>query len=89
MIRRMDTNEIKARVRGFIQGFVRGHEIADGEDIFASGFVNSMFALQLVQFVEGEFSIAVEDDDLELDNFRSVDAIAALVQRKAAGTPAG
>jgi len=44
--------------------------------------VNSMFAMQLVQFVESTFGIAVENDDLELDNFRSIDALAALVERK-------
>jgi methoxymalonate biosynthesis acyl carrier protein len=85
----MDANEIRTRIRAFVQRFFRGHELADGEDIFASGFVNSMFALQLVQFVETEFGIAVEDDDLELDNFRSVDAITGLVQRKSAAGAAG
>ena len=74
----------KARIREFIGKHIRGHELTDDEDIFASGFVNSMFAMQLVQFVEQEFGIAVENEDLEIDNFRSVNAIAALVERKAA-----
>lgn len=72
----------KQQIREFVSRFVRGHELADGEDIFATGFVNSMFAMQLVQFVETTFGITVESDDLEIDNFRSIDAIAALVERK-------
>ena len=78
----MSTDQIKGQIREFVSRFFRGHELQDGEDMFASGFVNSMFAMQLVQFVEGEFGVAVENDDLELDNFRSIDALAALVERK-------
>jgi acyl carrier protein len=74
--------DIKQQVRDFVSRFVRGHDLADGEDIFATGFVNSMFAMQLVQFVEQTFGITVDSDDLEIDNFRSIDAIAALVERK-------
>ncbi len=74
----------KAKIRAFLARFFRDHQLADDEDIFATGYVNSMFAMQLVQFVEGEFGIAVESEDLELDNFRTVDAIVALVERKSA-----
>ena len=80
----MSEQEIRARVREFVGRFVRGHELADGEDIFATGFVNSMFAMQLVQFVETTFGITCESEDLELDNFRSIDALTAFVQRKQA-----
>lgn len=72
----------KAKIREFLARFFRDHQLADDEDIFATGYVNSMFAMQLVQFVESEFGIAVESEDLELDNFRTVDAISALVERK-------
>lgn len=77
----MDT---KATIRAFVSRFFRGHELTDGEDMFATGYVNSMFAMQLVQFVEQEFGLTVESEDLEIDNFRSIDAIAALVARKRA-----
>jgi acyl carrier protein len=76
--------EIKAKTRAFLSRFFRGHELRDDEDFFAQGFVNSLFAMQLVQFVESEFQLTVEPEDLELSNFNSVDAIAALVGRKTA-----
>jgi acyl carrier protein len=85
----MDETQVKGQVREFIGKYVRGHELADDEDIFAGGFVNSMFAMQLVQFVESAFGVTVEDEDLEIDNFKSVDAIAALVERKTRGQAAG
>jgi acyl carrier protein len=72
----------KQTIRDFVGRFMRGRELPDAEDIFASGYVNSMFAMQLLQFVESQFGIEVESDDMEIDNFRSVDAIAGFVQRK-------
>jgi methoxymalonate biosynthesis acyl carrier protein len=74
--------DIKQQIREFVSRFFKGHDLQDGEDIFATGFVNSMFAMQLVNFVEQTFGVTVESDDLEIDNFRSIDAITALVERK-------
>ncbi len=76
----METN--KSKIRQFLSRFIHNHEINDDEDIFAAGFVNSLFAMQLVMFVEQEFGITVEDNDLDLDNFRSISAIAHLIERK-------
>ena len=72
----------RPRIKEFLSKFFRQHDLAYDEDIFALGFVNSLLALQLVSFVEKEFGVAVEDDDLDLDNFRTVDRIAAFVERK-------
>lgn len=52
------------------------------EDIFEAGLVNSLFALQLVQFVERELGVKVENEDLTLDNFRSFNAVGRFVRRK-------
>jgi len=78
----LETDAIKAKTTAFISKFFPQHGLRDDEDIFALGFVNSLFALQLVMFVEKEFNMTVSDDDLHIDNFRSIDAIAALVSRK-------
>lgn len=72
----------KTKIREFLSRFFRSHELQDGEDIFALGFVNSLLAMQLVAFVEKEFSITIGDEDLDLDNFRSIDAISELIKRK-------
>jgi acyl carrier protein len=52
------------------------------EDIFEAGFGNSMFAMQLVNFVERKFGIEIDSEDLEIDNFRTIGRVAALVERK-------
>jgi acyl carrier protein len=51
-------------------------------DIFASGLVNSLFAMQLVLFVENEFAIKIDNEDLTIDNFRTINALAELIDRK-------
>jgi methoxymalonate biosynthesis acyl carrier protein len=81
-------DETKAKIKEFLSRFFKNHDLQPGEDIFSLGFVNSLLAMQLVAFVEKEFGFTVEDEDLDLDNFRSIDAISALIARKC-GTPAG
>lgn len=78
----MDTK--KEKIKGFLAKFFRNRQLADEEDIFALGFVNSLLAMQLVGFVEKEFGIAIEDEDLDFENFRTVNNISALVDRKEA-----
>lgn len=52
------------------------------DDIFQLGFVNSMFALQLVMYIEKEFGIEVSNEDLDIKNFNTVNHIAAFVESK-------
>ena len=72
----------KAKIKVFISSAIPNYDLQVDDDIFALGFVNSLFAMQLVMFVEKEFSFTVEDEDLDLENFKSVNAIAQLVERK-------
>ncbi len=78
-----DATTIK-KIADYLERFFPGHKLLHDEDIFNLGFVNSMFAMQLVTFVEQTFDITIENEDLELDNFRSILALAKLVARKAA-----
>lgn len=74
--------EIKVKIKNFLSCFFAGHELQADEDIFALGFVNSMFAMQLVLYIEQEFQITIENEDLDFDNFRTINAMAVLVERK-------
>lgn len=78
-------DQTQSKVKDFLSRYFRNHDLQPQEDIFALGFVNSLLAMQLVAFVEKEFGIRVEDEDLDLDNFRSIDAISRLVSRKQGG----
>jgi methoxymalonate biosynthesis acyl carrier protein len=56
-------------------------EVAPDDDLFASGLVSSMFAMQLVVHLEESYDIAIIGPELKLDNFRTVHAMTALVLR--------
>jgi acyl carrier protein len=77
----MTTDEILEQTKSFLAQFINV-SVADDEDLFASGLVNSLFAMQLVLFIEKEFSIKVENEDLDYDNFRTLNAIVGFVERK-------
>jgi len=74
--------ENKEKIKKFLSRFFRKHELGDDEDIFSLGFVNSLFAMQLVMFIEKEFGISVENKDLDLKNFSTVNAINQLIENK-------
>lgn len=74
--------ETKVRIQAFLARYVQYDDLSDDQDIFSLGFINSLFAMQLVLFVEKEFGVDVANEDLDIDNFRTVNSIAALVERK-------
>jgi methoxymalonate biosynthesis acyl carrier protein len=80
----MDTTQ--SRIRSFLSRYCRNRDLQDDDNIFALGFVSSVVAMQLVLFVEKEFSVKVENEDLDLKNFSSIAAISDLVARKKAAS---
>jgi len=80
----MSSEEKRTRIKSFLARYLRNQDVGDDEDIFALGFVNSLFAMQLVLFVEQEFDVIVENEDLEIENFASVNALLGLIERKSA-----
>jgi acyl carrier protein len=54
----------------------------DGMDIFEAQIANSLFAIQLMTFLEKNANIRIGADDLDLAHFKSVDSISAFVDRK-------
>ncbi len=73
---------VREKVREHLKKTLRRDELDDEIDIFESGLVETMFAVQLVAFTEKEFGIVVEDHDLDLNNFRSVDGLTNFISRK-------
>lgn len=89
----IDPQSIKESVRHFIQASINIDGFGDDADLFESGIVNSLFAVQLMTFLERTFQIEIGTDDLDIGNFKSIDATAAFVARKLAararpGSPA-
>lgn len=74
--------EVKEKVKGFLARFIGSREINDEDNIFALGLVNSLFAMQLVTFIEQEFDIAVSNEELDIDNFSTINNICGLIEKK-------
>lgn len=55
---------------------------SDGDNLFTAGLLDSMGVLELVFHLEQGFGVEVDPDDLSEANFRSIDAIDALMEGK-------
>ena len=70
----------------FVSAAVRQPVAAD-DDYFDLGLADSLFALELVTFVEHRFGITVEVEDLDLDNFRTARRLSGFIAAKLAVRP--
>ena len=74
--------ENNSRIRNLLTPYLQGYELKDDEDIFSLGLINSLFVMQLVLYIEKEFNITCQGEDLDMDNFRSINKINDFVTRK-------
>lgn len=75
-------SETKKQILEFVRGRYPQAQISESQDIFALGFVNSLFAMELVMFIEKTFGITIPNDELKIENFRTADSMADLVGRQ-------
>jgi methoxymalonate biosynthesis acyl carrier protein len=73
---------IKETVKRFILNSIDITHLDDDDNLFESGIVNSLFAVQLMTFIEKTFSIEVGMNDLDIENFKSLNATTAFVLKK-------
>lgn len=77
---------ITAEVEQFIVTDIaagRGIEtVAHDRDLLADGIIDSLGITELITFLEAKYAIKVDDDDIDAENFRSIDGIAAFVEKK-------
>lgn len=82
------TGNVKQSIRDFIETsflFREGREkLADGESLLDAGLIDSTGILELVSFIESEFGILVEDDEIVPENLDSVNLITTYVEGKRA-----
>lgn len=55
-----------------------------GADLIEAELIDSLGIIQLISSLEEKYGIAIDDDDLDPENFRSVERIAMFVEAKAA-----
>jgi acyl carrier protein len=78
---------IKERIRLYVRNnFLFGNDtgILDEGSLLDAGIVDSTGAMELVSFLESEFGLRVDDQDLVPENLDSIAAMAAFVMRRQA-----
>jgi methoxymalonate biosynthesis acyl carrier protein len=71
---------VREQIRELVRRHTDGVAVGDDEDLFDSGYVNSLFVVQLVAWVEREFDVRLPLQSLVLDDLRTVAAIAGVVE---------
>ncbi|TCK22292.1 acyl carrier protein [Pseudonocardia endophytica] len=75
-------SETAQQILEFVRNRYPQEQIDENQDIFALGFVNSLFAMELVLFLEKTFDITISHDELRIDNFRTAVVMDELVDRQ-------
>ncbi len=83
--REQDSQSIESILERFIREqflYERPDEaLTPNQHLIEEGIVDSVGILQLVGFIERTFGITVRPEDLVLDNFQSLNSMAALIRR--------
>jgi acyl carrier protein len=78
--------DVRLQIRDYVTTALRRPDLADDDDIFDVGGASSLFAAELVVFIEDRLGAELEDDDLIRENFATIDALSRLIARRAAAT---
>ena len=60
----------------------RQRSVGNQESLLENGILDSLGILEVVTFLEGEFLITVDDDELQPENFASIASMSAYVGHK-------
>ncbi len=78
-------SELKHKIRAFIiENFLFGNDdgLSDDSSFLEEGIIDSTGVLELVSFLEEEFGITVDDEDLIPENLDSINNVTAYLERK-------
>jgi acyl carrier protein len=77
--------KIEQKIKQFIEAkspTVHQGTLQNTDSLLDNNIIDSMGFLDLVTFVESEFNITVEDDELMTENFDSIDSITEFINVK-------
>lgn len=79
----VDRSATIAPIKNFICGtLLDGQQIRDDEDLLLSGLVDSLGVMSLVAHIEGEFGISIPFEEVLIENFETLEAIADYVNSR-------
>ena len=78
--------DVRQELRAYIEeNFLYLHpgiELKDEDEFLTLGIVDSLGFVELVERVQSRYGVTVEDVDITEENFGSIDAITAYVERR-------
>jgi acyl carrier protein len=84
----MTLSDVVERTRNYVlEQFLYARtdvRLSESEPLFERGIVDSMGVVELVQFLENEYDILIDDDEVTEQHFRSLRSIAEFVCSKRA-----
>lgn len=57
-------------------------DLQSGDDLLASGLLDSLGVMRLVDFVESDFSVSVPPADVTIEHFMTVDTIVSYLESR-------
>jgi acyl carrier protein len=81
----MQKSLISTSVRKFIESnllFGDSADVTDDSSLLQRGILDSTSVVEVISFLEAEYSITFDDHELVADNFDSIDRIATFVDGK-------
>ena len=83
----MTASQVIERTRAYItENFLymrRDFVIGENDSLLERGIIDSVGVMELVQFIESTFGVAIEDQDITEQNMGSLRAIGAFVSARA------
>ncbi len=77
--------QFQEKIRAFIiDNFLFGedHGLKDDSSFLEEGYIDSTGVMQLVAFLEKEFSVVVRDEELVPENLDSINSVANFLENK-------
>jgi acyl carrier protein len=78
------------RIRQFVLHkfpLAKRRNVTNHDNLLESGVIDSLGVLELVTFMQQEFSVTVDDEDLTPENFQTIEFMARFVARSLALQP--
>jgi acyl carrier protein len=79
----------KEQIREFVTPIAQRvgvSSFADRDSLTATGVLTSLVLFRIVSFLEETFSISIDDDEINIENFDSIDRIHCLVASNLPGS---
>jgi len=78
----LNPDQVRAAAREVVAGMT-GRKVKDGDPLIASGLIDSLSILRLITQLEEKLAVSIPPDNLQPDDFETIDYIVDTVLRVA------